>query len=105
MFPFLIIGGLAVGLFFWASAAMADESNRQIWLIKGKRYAIAHRIVGAGWDASLYPGFCNFSNPVITGAKRTRSGPPSYTEVQFTAEWCIDNYQWDVPDNIEIAEL
>jgi len=87
----LAVGGVAL-------AASQDDEPRRIWLIKGTRYAIVHRIAGAGWDASMYPGFCNFSQPVIIGQGS------NFTEVQFTADWCIANLQWDVPPNVAIAE-
>lgn len=100
MFPLLLLGGAGLGLFLWLS--MRDESNqRQITLVRGKRYAIVHRVQGPGWDASMYPGFCNFSTPVVTGQGRG----PVFTEVQFTAEWCAANMVWSVPQDIAIAEL
>jgi hypothetical protein len=99
----LTIGGVALV----ASAATMAE-DRKIWLINGKRYALVHRFTGPGWDASMYPGFCDFSEPVLTSN-------PSYTypqsptvvgmvEVQFMANWCAANTHWQVPDEIAIAE-
>jgi hypothetical protein len=96
----LAVGGVAL-------AASQDDEPRRIWLIKGTRYAIVHRIAGAGWDASMYPGFCNFSQPVITGqgTENPQGVAYNYTEVQFMADWCITNLQWDVPDNVAINEV
>lgn len=100
MFPFLVFVGLGLGLFFLASSQ--DETDgRTINLVKGKRYAIAHRIMGPGWDASMYPGFCAFSNPVVTA----QGTGPVFTEVQFTAEWCAANMVWSVPNEIAISEV
>lgn len=102
MFPFLVVGGLALGFFFWST--MRDGADSRVMnLVRGKRYAIVHRVRGPGWDASMYPGFCNFSTPVVTGQGSTRGG--AWTEVQFTAEWCAANMRWDVPADVAIAEV
>lgn len=79
-----------------------EEQDRTIWLIQGKRYAVAHRIQGPGWAAEMYPGFCNFSDPVITaeGGEAVAWG-----EVQFTAEWCAPNQEFDVPSEMAITEV
>ena len=98
----LIIGGVALGLFLWANAH--EETKRRMWLINGIRYAIAARMTGPGWDASMFPGFCNFSEPVMTGQGETSAGV-RWVEVQFTANWCQANLQWDVPENISISEV
>lgn len=99
----LIVGG--VGLAALVGFAMTEDGTthpREIWLINGKTYVVSHRIHGAGWDASMYPGFCSFSEPVITGQGGT--GQTSYTEVQFKANWCMQNTLWQVPPELAIAE-
>lgn len=98
------VSAVAIGGLAWlASEAMADEGTpgRSFWLIQGKRYAIAHRIY-VGWDANMYPGFCNFSQPVVTASGQ---GPASWAEVQFTAEWCSENMQFTVPEDMAIVEV
>lgn len=100
MLPLFLFGAAGLALFLWASSR--DETDgRTINLVRGKRYAISHRIMGPGWDASMYPGFCNFSSPVVTG----QGSGPVFTEVQFTAEWCANNMVWSVPNEIAIAEM
>lgn len=103
MIPFLILVGAGVGLALWA-AMKDDENPRSMWLINGKRYAIVHRITGPGWAATMYPGFCNFSEPVITG-QNTNARGQAWTEVQFTANWCAANTQFVVPESMAISEV
>lgn len=98
------LAGVALGgLAFLASEAMADEgeSGRMFWLVQGKRYAISHRLY-VGWSADMYPGFCNFSGPVMTASG---TAPAAWAEVQFTAEWCQANRQFQVPADMAIAEV
>lgn len=100
----LVVGGTVAAL--GALALLVNDSEgdagRSFWLIQGKRYAISHRIAGPGWDASMYPGFCNFSEPVMTASGM---GPTAWAEVQFTAEWCAPNKQFVVPVDMAIAEV
>lgn len=96
--PLIILAGGLAALGLAVASKKPPASSRDIWLINGKRYAIAHRIVGPGWDASLYPGFCNFSTPVITGQIGNA------TEVQFEADWCAQNTLFTAPDNMAITE-
>lgn len=99
------IGGLAL----LAGEASASESSnpRAFWLIKGKSYYIVHRLTGAQWSdiltlpsgwQSFYPGFCNMGVPTVTGANAP------LVDVNFSAEWCAENYQWIVPEGIAITE-
>lgn len=79
-----------------------EDEERTIWLIQGKRYAIAHRVQGPGWDVSMYPGFCNFTDPAITAEG---TGPVAWAEVQFSAEWCAPNQEFEVPTDMAITEV
>ena len=106
------VGALVVaGIAGVAYAASKDDEDRRIWLIKGRRYALAARMTGPGWDASMFPGFCEFSQPTMNTPAgqilHDASGKdyPIVTEVQFTARWCSETVQWDVPSNIAIAEV
>lgn len=98
----ILLGVAALAGFAWLVTHPANPKKREIWLINGKHYGVVHRIHGPGWDASMYPGFCNFSRPVITGQGSDANG--AYTEVQFTANWCTKNTLFVVPDNMAIAE-
>lgn len=100
----LVVGGtvVALGALALLAGSEAESDDRGFWLIKGKRYAIAHRIQGPGWDATMYPGFCNFSQPAITAEG---TDPTAWAEVQFSAEWCAENTQFQVPENLSIAEV
>ena len=101
MIPLLLVLLGGGGLWYLATH---DKDDRTIWLVQGKRYNIVHRFAGAGWDASMYPGFCQFSQPVLTHPPGTgRMG--SMAEVQFSAAWCRGNLQWTVPENIAISEV
>lgn len=99
MVPLILLGGLGLGV-LWLIMHPADASKREIWLINGKRYAVVHRIHGPGWDASMYPGFCNFSEPVITGQPSV-----GVTEVQFEANWCTTNTLFQAPPEMAISEV
>lgn len=91
------LGALAViGLLAWGGR----DSNtvREIWLINGARYALAFRTNSPGWDSSLFPGFCEFSSPVVNPGD-------GYYEVQFTAQWCTVNTLWQVPENIAVSQV
>ncbi len=103
----LLVGGglLAAGGLAIAASESGSESNRQIWLIKGKRYAIDIRMTGPGWSPDMFPGFCNFSTPVLLPAGVNPASQTYNTEVQFEADWCIDNIHWDVPPNIAVSEV
>lgn len=92
------IGGVAL-LSKVASASEDEPGDRELWLIQGHTYSITHHIVGPGWDASLYPGFTNFSNPVLV-----QSGP-GWGVVQFTATWNAANQLYQVPESMSIQDV
>jgi len=93
--PIAVMAGLgAIALF----AVNDDEADsRTIHLIKGVRYAVAVRITGPGFDPSMFPGFCNFSQPVITAEGN------GWGEVQFSAVWCAENQAFEAPENMAIV--
>lgn len=95
--PAAIIGGGT--LLAWLAAHSEGGSDRTIMLVQGKRYAITHRIVGPGWSADLYPGFCNFTQRMITAEGN------GWAEVQFMADWCAANRSFDVPSEMAITEV
>lgn len=95
----LLVGGAAIGGLLLFALHDDNADGRTVMLVQGKRYAIAHRITGPGWDVSMYPGFCNFSDPVITAEGN------GWGEVQFEADWCATNRSWDVPAELAIAEV
>lgn len=99
LLPVLLGVGAVFGL-GWLVMHPANPKKREIWLINGKRYAIVQRIQGPGWDPSMWPGFCNFSQPVIT----VDTNGAYFTEVQFTANWCTKNTLFVAPPNVAIAE-
>lgn len=93
------LGGLAL-LAGTAKASSDDETGeRELWLIQGHQYSITHHIVGPGWSADLYPGFTNFSQPVMV-----QSGP-GWGVVQFTATWSAPNQLYQVPESMSIEDV
>lgn len=91
----LAIGGAALGALAFSQK---HDNTRELWLVQGKRYNIVIRVTGAGFDASMLPGFGNFSQPILTA-----SGP-GWGEVQLQADWMGQKTLWLVPDNVAIAE-
>lgn len=102
MSALVVIGGLALAVGGIALLAKSEQdSDREFWLIRGKRYYLTHQLTGPGWDASMYPGFCNFSQPGLSG----QNTPENPMVATFTAEWCAPNEKFTVPDNLAIVEV
>jgi hypothetical protein len=98
----LVIGGaalLGIGAWAWVSRDKAI-SNRWLLLKEGQRYAILIQVSGPGIDASMFPGFCNFSEFTPVGGTSSLG----FT-VQFTAEWCLADRQWLVPENVSVSQV
>jgi hypothetical protein len=95
MFPLLLGAALLAGLGF---LVWKDKHGRTIRLVNGRRYAVAFRTNAPGFDVSMFPGFCEFSQPVLLQSQ-------NYYEVQFTAQWCAANTDWDVPEGIAVSGM
>lgn len=93
--PVAIVGGLGV----LALLASNESEGRGMWLIQGKTYSFTAKLEGPGWAAEQYPGFCNFSVPVVV-----QEGP-GWAVLQWTADWCAPNRQFIVPDNFTVTEV
>jgi hypothetical protein len=90
-----VVGGFA---YLLLEGDENGESVREIWLVNGARYVVSVRLQGPGFDVSMFPGFCQFDQPMAQQVN-------GLYEVTFHANWCAANTLWLVPDNVQIAQV